>query len=865
MKKTFSVVLALLLFINIFNGYSLKWFKVHAGSNINFTVGQVAGVQGDAVTVNIDISGNSNIAAATLRLSFDSTKLDYVSSEKGSALESGMTDIYAVGSTITLAYINQDGLVSSGTTMTVQFNIKAGVTAQTIPLDFQVLELMDLNENNLSSSVSQGSIVVNDIMLGDVNRDGRVSAVDALMALQISSGRLTTTLYTSIAADVNWTGSVTAVDALEILQLVSGKITTFGIQPTPIPTATVAPSPTPSATATPVLNMREKYAQLGINANEMVALWSFDEEVNGKITDMSNNKINLLTNNRFALETGISGKAIKISATDRIEADNTAVMSGLSQATFNVWVNLSDFRSENMLIFAKDEGDAPEYRMIFTGADGSGHAIIHTASQGWYDGTNMIGFISGATSANITNKWIMLSTTYDGNKITTYFNGIKINQSVQMSGNIISSNAKFYIGKSIINQMNSINGLVDDLAILNRAMTTAEIAKLYELYTGKKIDIDTTPRTIPDTSKGYEVAAYYFPQWHVDPVNELHYGTGWTEWELIKKAIPRFPGHDQPKVPLWGYADEANPLVMAQKIDAASQNGVDAFIFDWYWSDNGTLLRRALDEGYLKASNKDKVKFSLMWCNHNIFTGPGIVKVATFRAMCDEIIKTYFPDSSYWRVDGKPYFSIYELSNFIETCGNNLAQAKAELDLFRAKARAAGLGEIHINAVDYGIGDIPLLTKLEIGDDNAFLKYLGIDSVTSYTWVHHTNMPTFPTYDYENFYKTALNDEINLSEKYSIPYYPNASMGWDPSPRTDQNAAYTNSGYPYTPILVNNTPALFKTALQGLKQQIDSGIHQTNIITINAWNEWGEGSYLEPDTKNGYGYLNAIRDVFGTN
>ena len=79
--------------------------------------------------------------------------------------------------------------------------------------------------------------------------------------------------------------------------------------------------------------------------------------------------------------------------------------------------------------------------------------------------------------------------------------------------------------------------------------------------------------------KKIQTAVYYFPNYHVDPRNEAIHGTGWTEWELMKLARPRFEGHDQPKVPAWGYEDEADPQVMAKKIDVAVEHGVDAFVF----------------------------------------------------------------------------------------------------------------------------------------------------------------------------------------------------------------------------------------------------------------------------------------------
>ena len=99
----------------------------------------------------------------------------------------------------------------------------------------------------------------------------------------------------------------------------------------------------------------------------------------------------------------------------------------------------------------------------------------------------------------------------------------------------------------------------------------------------------------------YEVAVYYFPQWHVDEQNEKSHGYPWTEWETLKIAKPRFAGHQQPKVPQWGYEDEADPKVMAKKIEVASSHGVDVFLYDWYYKDEGSFLQRCLEDGFLRA------------------------------------------------------------------------------------------------------------------------------------------------------------------------------------------------------------------------------------------------------------------------
>ena len=175
-------------------------------------------------------------------------------------------------------------------------------------------------------------------------------------------------------------------------------------------------------------------------------------------------------------------------------------------------------------------------------------------------------------------------------------------------------------------------------------------------------------------NRRYEVAAYYFPGYHPDPRCDRWHGTGWTEWELVKRAEARFPGHDQPKTPLWGYEDESEPEAMARKIDAAADHGLTAFLFDWYWYDNSPFLNGALDRGYLGAHNNDRLKFALMWANHDwvdihpaVRNGPPRVLVpgaqprAHFEAATDHIVERYLRHPSYWRLDGRAYFSFYEL------------------------------------------------------------------------------------------------------------------------------------------------------------------------------------------------------------
>ena len=373
----------------------------------------------------------------------------------------------------------------------------------------------------------------------------------------------------------------------------------------------------------------------------------------------------------------------------------------------------------------------------------------------------------------------------------------------------------------------------------------------------------------------YVVSAFYFPNYHKgDKHNEAWHGKGWTEWEVLKNARARFPGHDLPTVPLWGYEDESEVPVMEKKIDAAADHGVNNLIFDWYWYEDGPFLNKALDEGFLKSKNKDRVKFSLMWANHDwleihpipsgyhnsqkVQLSGNISTDALYKAF-DYIIENYFTQSNYYRLEGGLFFSIYEIQKFINVFGG-VQGAIEGIKEIRRRVKAAGLGELHLNAVVWGITNLACESNLDV--DGKTLMDWGFDSVTSYVWIHE-HVIDFPTQEYSSFREICEKDFDRLTEKYKgIPYYPNVTCGWDSSPRTCQSDMYENKGYPYTGVLKNNTAAEFKKGLQFIKDKLDKSDLKTKMFTINAWNEWTEGSYLEPDTVDGYGKLEAIKKVF---
>ena len=146
-------------------------------------------------------------------------------------------------------------------------------------------------------------------------------------------------------------------------------------------------------------------------------------------------------------------------------------------------------------------------------------------------------------------------------------------------------------------------------------------------------------------------------------------------------------------------------------------------------------------------------------------------------------------------------------------------------------------------------------------DQKAVVKSLGFDSVTSYVWIHHTKLGAQPTTPYDAVAEAYFAHWEKMLGEYDLPYYPNATVGWDASPRTVQSEIWEPGlRYPYTSVVVGNTPEKFRAALERCARRLrDLG---TTDLNINSWNEWTEGSMLEPEERFGMGYLEAIKAVF---
>jgi hypothetical protein len=367
-------------------------------------------------------------------------------------------------------------------------------------------------------------------------------------------------------------------------------------------------------------------------------------------------------------------------------------------------------------------------------------------------------------------------------------------------------------------------------------------------------------------NKKYDVAAYIWPAYTGDePRTRMFWPEGIGEWQSVKNAVRKFPEHNWPRKPVWGYVNEADPYVMEMQINAAADHGINVFIYDWYWYDRRPFLENCLNDGYLKARKNDRVRFYLMWANHNVnhtwdirlshmqdnIIWDAAVNRSEFEKIADRLIDKYFKHPSYYTIDGKPVFMIYDLATLMRGLGGAEA-VKDAFSWFRNRVVGAGLPGLHLQMTMWGERNFNL-SGVDGGATTTtgeIVKYLGFDSITHYQFIHFTDINR----DYNEIITDVVKEWDRIDANYNVPYFPHISLGWDNNPRFKE----FRQG-----IVKNNTPQNVKNALIKAREYADAHPEQQPLITINSWNEWTESSYLQPDDLYGYGYLHAVKNVFG--
>jgi len=364
----------------------------------------------------------------------------------------------------------------------------------------------------------------------------------------------------------------------------------------------------------------------------------------------------------------------------------------------------------------------------------------------------------------------------------------------------------------------------------------------------------------------YDVAAIIWPSYTGDERRtKMFWPEGMGEWETVKNCTSKAAEQIWPRKPLWGYVNEANPDVMEMQINCAKRHGVNVFIYDWYWYDDRPFLENCLNDGFLKAPNNEDMKFYLMWANHDAthlwdpriadeydedVIWDGKVNFERFTHVVRRVIDNYFCKPNYYKIDGMPVFMIYELFNLIRGFGSNEETLKA-LEYFREETVKAGYPGLHLQANCPSMGMFrrnPDLKEIVYGAKG--FEALGYDSFTNYQYRQMTDT----TGEYLEVLERIKAKYADYDRDFcNTPYFPQVSIGWDNTPRYKKNQPMLTTG---------SSPEKFEKALLAAKEYVDTHKLPVPLITINSWNEWTEGSYLEPDDLTGYGYLEAVKKVF---
>lgn len=354
------------------------------------------------------------------------------------------------------------------------------------------------------------------------------------------------------------------------------------------------------------------------------------------------------------------------------------------------------------------------------------------------------------------------------------------------------------------------------------------------------------------------IAAYVYPGWHSTPERDASFHPGFTEWELVRDCRPRFDGHAQPKVPLLGEYDDRDPREVGRRVRLAQEHGVDAFVYGWFWCRGKRVFEQALDLGFLGGEHGRDAPFALMWANRMprrvlpvrradlpVLDPARFVDtdVEDFSALLEHVAERYFTRANYVRVDGAAYFSIFDSSFFLRELG--LAAAREAIARARERLRARGFGELHLAAIEPG------------NDVVGKLREVGFDSVTNYVLLPDWKGEFLQ--DYDERARACAELWPRIAAASGLPYMPSVSPGWDASARGADFGLARPTKYPWWPVVVGEHPELFRAALERALRFAREHGPRDGLVFVASLNEWSEGHTLEPDTRFGLGWLEALR------
>jgi len=348
------------------------------------------------------------------------------------------------------------------------------------------------------------------------------------------------------------------------------------------------------------------------------------------------------------------------------------------------------------------------------------------------------------------------------------------------------------------------------------------------------------------------VIAFYLPQFHPIPENDAWWGKGFTEWTNVARAKPLFSGHHQPNLPAdLGFYDLRLQETRVAQAKIAASYGIEGFCYWHYWFGGRRLLERPFNE-VLESGHPD-FPFCLGWANES-WTGVWnndhnrMLLEQTYpgedddRAHFNYLLRA-FSDNRYITVDEKPLLYIYKPLK--------LPDPKRRLDRFREFAHQAGLKGLYI----LGNNQLDFNSIEDLGLDGAVISTLGVITtdnkiLNTAKWAYwgfskklHIGGPrTIP-------YAEAIKHLVPDLSTFTFDTYPSAYPNWDTTPRSGRRGM----------VLTNSTPALFEQHMRAAVDAVAVRDDQHKMVFLKSWNEWAEGNYLEPDSRWGYAYLEALQ------
>lgn len=354
------------------------------------------------------------------------------------------------------------------------------------------------------------------------------------------------------------------------------------------------------------------------------------------------------------------------------------------------------------------------------------------------------------------------------------------------------------------------------------------------------------------SSRRPRILAFYLPQFHQIPENDAWWGTGFTDWANVDRARPLYEGHRQPAEPgELGRYDLSRPDVMRRQAALASEYGVGGFVMYHYWFDGRQLLDTPLRN--LLADPNIEFPFALCWANENWtrrwdgLDSDVLIAQSYSDGWADRFYDDIFPalsDPRYITVEGRPLLVLYRVGQ--------IKNAFAAIERWKERAQEDGLGGLHVLAVVHSTQFEGLPRGIEDAVDGLVrfppLTGIGLQSVKDLA-PGRSRSHAGDIYSYDAAVNSA---DLTTVGPRGLRVHPGVMPGWDNTPRR-RDASYVFHGA---------NPLSFRRWLARAGAAAVAG-GGPSLLFVNAWNEWAEGAHLEPGTRFGRAYLEAVRDAVG--